>query len=77
METKLVLVEGVSFTGKSTLSEYVALQLGLNGHEAEWVSEGMMLTKYFPHVLAVIDETKPIGRRNGGSRKKAKWNDPR
>lgn len=60
MQTKLVLVEGNPFTGKSTLSEYIALQLGLNGHAAEWVSEGMMLDKYFPHVLEALDGTQPV-----------------
>jgi hypothetical protein len=60
MQTKLVLVEGLPFTGKSTLSEYAALQLGLNGHAAEWVSEGVMLNKYFPHVKAVLDQTQPV-----------------
>jgi hypothetical protein len=60
MQTKLVLLEGNPFTGKSTLSEYAALQLGLNGHPAEWVSEGLMLDKYFPHVLAVLDQGQPL-----------------
>src|SRR3954471_24922693 len=60
MQTKLVLLEGNPFTGKSTLSEYAAVQLGLNGHAAEWVSEGVMLNKYFPHVLAVLDQGQPI-----------------
>src|SRR5688572_24486528 len=60
METKLVLVEGLPFTGKSTLSEYAALQLGLNGHAAEWVYEGVMFNKYFPHVKAVLDQTEPV-----------------
>jgi hypothetical protein len=60
MQTKLVLVEGVPFTGKSTLSEYAALQLGLNGHPAEWVPEGAMLDKYFPHIPAVLDQEQSI-----------------
>src|SRR3954449_12564316 len=60
MQTKLVLLEGNPFTGKSTLSEYAALQLGLNGHAAEWVSEGVMLDKYFPHILPVLDLTQPL-----------------
>src|SRR3954447_23932841 len=60
MQTKLVLVEGLPFTGKSTLSEYAALQLGLNGHAAEWVSEGTMFDKYFPHLLPAPDQTEPI-----------------
>jgi hypothetical protein len=60
MQTKLVLVEGVPFTGKSTLSEFAALQLGLNGHAAEWVPEGVMLEKYFPHVLAVLTRTQSL-----------------
>ncbi len=60
VETKLVLFEGNPFTGKSTLSEYAAQQIELNGHAVEWVSEGVMLEKYFPHVLAVLDQTQPI-----------------
>jgi hypothetical protein len=32
----------------------------LNGHPAEWVSEGLMLDKYFPHVLAVLDQGQPL-----------------
>lgn len=60
MQTKLILVEGNPFTGKSTLSEYAALQIGLNGHAVEWVPEGVMLEKYFPHVLEMLDETQPI-----------------
>jgi hypothetical protein len=60
MQTKLVLVEGVSFTGKSTLSEYAALQLRLNGHAVEWVPEGLMWKEYFPNVLAALDETRPV-----------------
>ena len=58
MQTKLVLVEGLPFTGKSTLSEYAAQQLGLNGYAVEWVHEGMMLDKYFPHVP--MDQTQPV-----------------
>ena len=64
MQTKLVLVEGNPFTGKSTLSEYAALQLRLNGHAAEWVSEGMMLEKYFPHVFAALDQGQPISNES-------------
>src|SRR4051812_31981013 len=60
MQTKLVLLEGNPFTGKSTLSEYAALQLGLNGHAVEWVPEGVMLDKYFPQALAIMDGAQPI-----------------
>lgn len=60
MQTKLVLIEGNPFTGKSTLSEYAAQQLGLNGHAVEWLSEGVMLSKYFPYVLAVLDQEQPF-----------------
>lgn len=60
MQTKLVLVEGNPFTGKSTLSEYLAQQIGLNGHAVEWVPEGMMLEKYFTHVLDVLEQTEPV-----------------
>lgn len=64
MQTKLVLVEGNPFTGKSTLSEYAAQQIGLNGHAVEWVSEGVMLDKYFPYVLAALDQGQPISEES-------------
>jgi hypothetical protein len=64
MQTKLVLVEGNPFTGKSTLSEYAALQIRLNGHAAEWVPEGVMLEKYFPHVLVVLDGTQSVSEES-------------
>jgi hypothetical protein len=51
----LVLVEGVPFTGKSTVSEYIAQQLSLNGYPQQWLPEGTMLKQYFPHVLATFD----------------------
>jgi hypothetical protein len=51
----LVLVEGVPFTGKSTVSEYIAQQLTLNGHPQQWLPEGTMLKQYFPHVLATFE----------------------
>lgn len=35
LQTRLIMVEGVPFTGKSTLSEYTARQLGLNGVAAQ------------------------------------------
>ncbi len=60
MPPHLILVEGVPFTGKSTLSEFVALQLGLNGSPAQWVPEGVMLHRYFPHVLAVLENKQSI-----------------
>jgi hypothetical protein len=60
MQTKLVLFEGNPFTGKSTLSEYAAQQLALNGQAVEWVSEGDMLATYFPHVLAALDHMQPL-----------------
>jgi hypothetical protein len=56
IQTRLIMVEGVPFTGKSTLSEFVAQQLRLNGIEAHWVSEGMLLHRHFPHVLASFDQ---------------------
>lgn len=54
-ETRLILVEGVPFTGKSTLSEFTAQQLELNDHPARWVPEGAMLKEFFPHVLASFE----------------------
>jgi hypothetical protein len=59
MQTKLVLVEGQPFTGKSTLSEYAALQLRLNGHAVEWLPEGLMWKQHFPQILAALEETQP------------------
>ena len=64
MQTKLVLFEGQPFTGKSTLSEYAAQQIGLNGHAAEWVSEGLMLDKYFPHVLSVLEDEQSVSEES-------------
>ena len=60
MQTQLIMLEGVSFTGKSTLSEFAAEQLNLNGSPAQWISEGMMLQRYFPHVLAVLEQKQSI-----------------
>ena len=56
MHTHLILVEGNPFTGKSTLSEFVAQQLGLNGISAQWVPEGLLWQQYFPRVLAGLDQ---------------------
>jgi broad-specificity NMP kinase len=60
IQTRLIMVEGVPFTGKSTLSEFVAQQLRLNGVEAHWVSEGMLLHRHFPHVLASFDQQQSV-----------------
>jgi hypothetical protein len=56
----LVLVEGIPFTGKSTISEYISQQLKLNGYPAQWVPEWMMLKQHFPDVLASFTEAKPL-----------------
>lgn len=58
-QTRLILVEGVPFTGKSTTSEYIATQLNLNGYPVHWMSEGMMLQQ-FPHALAALDRQQPL-----------------
>ena len=52
MQTQLILIEGNPFTGKSTLSEFVALQLGLNGYPAQWVPEGVIwsASQTQPHI---------------------------
>jgi hypothetical protein len=60
MKTKLILLEGNPFTGKSTLSEHIAQQLALNGHAAQWVSEGAMFVEHFPQSLALMDESHPV-----------------
>lgn len=65
----LIFVEGVPFTGKSTTSEYIATQLQLNGHRAHWVSEGMLLQRYFPHVVEVFDRQRPFSE----TRLRAEW----
>jgi hypothetical protein len=59
-QPRMILVEGVPFTGKSTTSEYVATQLNLNGYPAHWVPEGMLLQHYFPHALAVLDQRQTV-----------------
>src|SRR4051794_41985111 len=64
MQTKLVLFEGNPFTGKSTLSEYAAQQIALNGQAVKWVCEGEMLENYFPHVFAVLDQTQPLSEES-------------
>jgi hypothetical protein len=58
----LVLVEGLPFTGKSTLSEYIAQQLKLNGYPQQWVSEGVMLQQHFPHALTSFEDDNLYGR---------------
>ncbi len=50
MQARLIMLKGVPFTGKSTTSEFVAQQLGLNGYQVRWLSEGMMLQGYFTHM---------------------------
>lgn len=60
MQSKLILLEGNPFTGKSTLSEYAAHQLALNGHAVEWVCEGAMFEQHFPQVLAMADQEQPF-----------------
>jgi hypothetical protein len=53
MQTQLVIVEGVPFSGKSTLGDFAVLQLGVHGSGVEWIPEGVMLYRFFPHVVAV------------------------
>jgi hypothetical protein len=57
---RIIFVEGVPFTGKSTTSEYIAAQLRLNGHPAHWISEGMLFQRHFPQTLAMADQEKPF-----------------
>jgi len=59
-QIRMILVEGIPFTGKSTTSEYIATQLNLNGAAAHWVSEGMLLQRYFPHAVEVFDQQQPL-----------------
>ncbi len=56
MHTRLIMLEGVPFTGKSTLSELVAQQLELNGTPVFWAPEGLMLQQFFPSMLTVFDQ---------------------
>jgi hypothetical protein len=46
-----VFVEGVPFSGKSTLSEFIYEQLVLNGVRSTWISEGALFGRYFPGAL--------------------------
>lgn len=59
-QTRMIMVEGEPFTGKSTTSEYIATQLNLNGYAAFWVSEGMLLQRYFPQAMAMLDRQQPV-----------------
>lgn len=59
MQTKLILIEGQPFAGKSTLSEHVSQQLTLNGQEVEWLHEGAMWEQ-FPQTLEMLDQAQPI-----------------
>lgn len=61
-QTRLIFVEGVPFTGKSTTSEYIATQLNLNGYPAHWVSEGMLLQRHFAHAVSVIDRQQRFSK---------------
>ena len=57
---RVIFVEGIPFTGKSTSSEYIAAQLRLNGHPAHWISEGMVFQRHFPQTLAMADQEQPF-----------------
>jgi hypothetical protein len=59
-QLRMILVEGVPFTGKSTTSEYIASQLELNGHATHWISEGMLLQRHFPQTMAMLDQQQPL-----------------
>ena len=60
MHRQLIMVEGVPFTGKSTLSEFIAQQLARNDIPAQWVSEGELLQQYFPRMQAVLDQPQSL-----------------
>jgi hypothetical protein len=57
---RVIFLEGIPFTGKSTTSEYIATQLRLNGHPAHWISEGMMFQRHFPQTLVMADQELPF-----------------
>ncbi|HYF64413.1 MAG TPA: hypothetical protein VD886_16435 [Herpetosiphonaceae bacterium] len=57
---RIILVEGVPFTGKSTTSEYITTQLGLNGYPARWISEGTLFQRHFTQTMAMTDQEKPF-----------------
>jgi hypothetical protein len=59
-QPRMILVEGVPFTGKSTTSEYIATQLELNGYATHWISEGMLLHRHFPQTMATLDQQQPV-----------------
>lgn len=56
----IVFVEGVPFSGKSTLSEFLAEQMNAQGIPAEWVSEGAMLERFFPRVRDSFETSAPV-----------------
>jgi hypothetical protein len=59
-QLRMILVEGVPFTGKSTTSEYIASQLDLNGYATHWISEGMLLQRHFPQTMAMLDQQELV-----------------
>jgi hypothetical protein len=68
---RLIMVEGVPFTGKSTASEYIAQQLALNGVETQWISEGMLFKRYFPRMSEVLSRREILSE----SLMWEEWND--
>lgn len=61
-EIRMILIEGIPFTGKSTTSEYLANQLRLNGHAAQWISEGILFHRHFPQTLVMLDQELPFSK---------------
>ena len=59
MHAQLVLFEGISGSGKSALSEYVATHLGTHGCTTQWLSEADLLRKAFAHVWTAFAQQHP------------------
>ena len=66
IDTKLVILEGLPATGKTTTSQFLQIQLERNGHNAEWVHEvaDPHPTIFIPDGLALDEQYKKIALEN-------------
>jgi adenosyl cobinamide kinase/adenosyl cobinamide phosphate guanylyltransferase len=59
MQTRLVLFEGISGSGKSALSEHAATHLRIHGLTTQWVSEAALLRDHFAQFWAAFSQQRP------------------
>jgi len=59
---RLLIFEGAPGAGKSTLSEFAAEQLGLNGMEAHWLEEHVLDSDHFAEFMARRDDLQAASK---------------